>query len=200
MKKIVIIALFILVIIGSVLYFFSKNMVIKNDNNLDKTQDKDIVFENPNLGLEIKNSIFEDKVTLPSSSNYNIIFKYGFEAKNVLNTFDKTFTKDMINEKLVTIKFELSEEELKNIHNKIIQLDLFNKTSKLSETGNTRLMVPCSNFYLKTQNNSISKEMSWDDCSGETKEEFKQFTDYVIKIIESKNEYKNLPAVKGGYL
>lgn len=131
------------------------------------------------------------------STNFNFIFKYGVGGGNILDTFTETYTKDMITEEPVKIDLKLSEIELQNIYNKIIELDLFNKTP-LQKSNIQR--TPCSSFYLKTEINSSQKELSWNDCNGEIKEDFNQFTDYVIKIIESKIEYQKLPPIKGGYM
>jgi len=130
----------------------------------------------------------------------NFIFKYGVGAENILNTFDKTFTKDMIMEKDVTIKFELSASDLQNISKKIKELNLLNiKPNPVSNTKVTMIRTPCSSYSLKTDIDSVQKEISWNDCNAEIKDEYKKFTDYVIKIIESKDEYKKLPKVKGVY-
>jgi len=42
--------------------------------------------------------------------------------------------------------------------------------------------------------------VSWDNCHGKISSKFQKFTDYLIKIIESKEEYKALPTPKVGYL
>jgi len=60
--------------------------------------------------------------------------------------------------------------------------------------------MPCSSYYLKAQIDSVQKELSWDDCQGEISDKLQQFTNYIIPIIESKDEYKKLPIPRGGYL
>jgi hypothetical protein len=130
----------------------------------------------------------------------NFIFKYGVHEQNILNTFDKTFTKDMIVDKNITTKLELSTSDLQNISKMITELNLFNiKPNIVSNTGVIMTSTPCFGYYLKTDIDSVQKEISWNDCNAEIKDEYKKFTDYVIKIIESKEEYKKLPEVKGGY-
>lgn len=135
--------------------------------------------------------------TNKKQEGFNFIFKYGVDAKNVLDTFAKTYEKDMVEEKSVTINFELSQSELQSIYQKIIELDLFNKTP----VENSDMQVtPCSSYYLKTEINSIQKEINWNNCNGVIKDEFNIFSDYVIKIIELKKEYQKLPPAKGGYI
>lgn len=139
---------------------------------------------------------------LPSgeSANFNLIFKYGVGAKNELNTFDQTYTKDMVMDPSVTIKFKLTDSELVNLRQKIEDLKLFDKDEKLAEGETGMMRTPCSSYYLKVQKDSVSEELPWDDCQGKISDKLQQFIDYVIPIIESKEEYKNLPVPKGGYL
>jgi len=131
-------------------------------------------------------------------TNFNLIFKYGVGAKNELNTFDQTYTKDMVMDPSVTIKFKLTDNELAGIYQKINDLKLFDKNEELTE-GNM-FVTPCSSYYLKVQIDSDQKELSWSNCRGKISDRFRQFTNYIIQIIESKEEYKKLPAPKGGYL
>lgn len=134
----------------------------------------------------------------PQSAAFNVIFKYGVGAKNELNTFAQTYTKDMIIDPSVTIPLKLADSELTGIHQKLNDLNLFNESAKPVE-GNVMVM-PCSSYYLKVQINSEQKELFWDYCRGRMSDKFQQFANYIIEIIESKEEYKKLPAPRGGYL
>jgi len=124
----------------------------------------------------------------------NLIFRYGVGAKNELNTFNNTYTKDMIMDPAVTTNLKLSNQELSNIYNKSIDLKLFEKEA--SSAAENIEVTPCSSYYLKINQN----EVSWDNCHEKISDKFQQFTDYIIQIIESKEEYKVLPAPKGLYL
>ena len=134
----------------------------------------------------------------PQSTSFNLIFKYGVGAKNELNTFAQTYTKDMVMDPSVTIKLKLTDNELTGIYQKLNDLKLFNESTKPIE-GNV-MVTPCSSYYLKVQINSEQKELSWNNCRGRISDKFQQFTSYVIQIIESKEEYKKLPTPQGGYL
>jgi hypothetical protein len=147
--------------------------------------------------------VFKQSSTPPQNppagepTNFNLIFKYGVGAKNELNTFDQTYTKDMVIDPSVTVKMVLSNNELNNIYQKINDLKLFNEST---EPEGNMMVTPCSSYYLKVQINSEQKELSWDDCRGRISDKFQQFSSYIIQIIKSKDEYKKLPAPKGGYL
>ena len=131
-------------------------------------------------------------------TNFNLIFKYGVGAKNELNTFDQTYTKDMVMDPSVTTNLKLSDSELTGIYQKIKDLKLFDESTEPIE-GNM-YVTPCSSYYLKVQIDSTQKELSWNNCRGKISDKFQQFTTYIIQIIESKEEYKKLPTPKGGYL
>jgi hypothetical protein len=130
-------------------------------------------------------------------TNFNLIFKYGVGAKNELNTFNQTYTKDMVMDPSVTVKMKLSDAELNSIYQKLNDLKLFNEST---EPKGNMMVTPCSSYYLKVQINSEQKELSWDNCRGKISDKFQQFSNYIIQIIESKEEYKNLPTSRGGYL
>ncbi len=134
----------------------------------------------------------------PQSTSFNLIFRYGVGAKNELNTFAQTYTKDKVMDPSVTIKLRLTDNELAGIYQKLNNLKLFNESTKPIE-GNV-MVTPCSSYYLKVQINSEQKELSWNNCQGRVSDKFQQFTSYIIQIIGSKEEYKKLPTPQGGYL
>lgn len=151
--------------------------------------------------------VFKQSNTQPQNlpngetSNFNFIFRYGIGAKNELNTFSKTYTKDMVIDPSVTIKFELTNNELAGIYQKINNLKLLeNNEESVEENMIVTIVSPCSSYYLKVQIDSTQKELSWNNCRGKISDKFQQFTNYIIPIIESREEYKKLPTPKGAYL
>lgn len=136
---------------------------------------------------------------LVSPSGFNLVFRYGVGAVNELDTFKQTYTKDMVMNPPVTIKFKLSDGEFLAIYQKIKDLNLFDDRTK-EPTNGFVIVTPCSSYYLKVQIDSDQKELSWNNCRGKINDRLQQFTDYIISIIESKEEYKKLPAPRGGYL
>ena len=143
----------------------------------------------------------------PGDSNFNLIFKYGVGATNELNTFNGTFTKDMIMEPSIKVKLSLSEEELDSIYQKMVEIDFFNYPDRFSVTvppGESIIMVtPYESYYFKVRYDSRVKELWWED---EIKNEnieadrLRELIELIWSIIQSKEEYKKLPPPKGGYL
>lgn len=148
--------------------------------------------------------VFKESNTQPENlpngetANFNFIFRYGIGAKNELNTFSKTYTKDMVIDPSVTIKFELTNDEIAGIYKKINRLKLLEKNEESVEEN--MIVTPCSSYYLKVQIDSTQKELSWNNCRGKISDKFQEFTNYIIPIIESREEYRELPTPNGAYL
>jgi hypothetical protein len=143
----------------------------------------------------------------PGESNFNLIFRYGIGANNELNTFDGTYTKDMILDPSITVNLSLSEEELESIYQKMVEIDFFGYPDEFSvsvppgETAWTR--TPHSSYYFKVEHESKIKELWWKDeirNNDEKADKLRGLTKLISDIIESKEEYKELPPPRGGYI
>lgn len=144
-------------------------------------------------------------------SNFNFIFKYGVNARNMLNTFEKTYRKDMIVDPFITIELSLYNEELDSIYQKMIEIDFFNYPDTFSiylPGKGYYIHTPYYSYYFKVECDSIIKELWWEDkfnyydknSKDEKSDKLKDLIKYIINIIESKREYKALPKPRGGYL
>jgi hypothetical protein len=136
-----------------------------------------------------------------SQNPVNIIFKYGVGAKNELNTFEGTYTKDLVIDNTVTTRLILSHEELRQIQQKLSDIGFFDypETFPLNDE---RWVTPQVDYYIKVQNGSTVKEVSWNDNSkidSTTEDSLGQLASFIIRIMEQKIEYKMLPPAKGGY-
>lgn len=151
-----------------------------------------------------------------ATDGFNLIFRYGVWAKNELNTFKQTFTKDMVNKRSITIKMKLSDEELVGIHQKLNEVDLFNEISsyqqklkKEQEEYEEKIAKwiepwlpfteePCSKYYIKVDIDSTKKDIQW-DCRVRVPK-VNEFLQYIYQIIESQEEYQKSPTPQAGYL
>ncbi len=136
-----------------------------------------------------------------SQNPVNIVFKFGVGAKNELNTFNGTFTKDLIIDGTTTTRLIMSQEELSQIQRNLIEMGFFNypETFPFEDVWT----APPTNYYLMVQNGSTVKELTWSTNSkldSTTEDKLNQFADLVINIIIEKPEYKMLPPPNGGYL
>ena len=52
----------------------------------------------------------------PDENTMNMIFSYGVASKNILNTFECIYTKDMVVDPSITINLQLTKSELDSIY------------------------------------------------------------------------------------
>ena len=96
----------------------------------------------------------------------NLTFKYGVTTRNVLNTFDCTYTKDLILDPPTTTSLKLTINEIDSIYNKMKQINFFNYPDILyvHVTGDTISMInPYSTYYFYVESDEMKKELFWSD-------------------------------------
>ncbi len=78
-----------------------------------------------------------DKGVSPLEIDFNILMKYGVGRRNELNTFQNTYTKDLVLDGTLTVPLVLSESDLNAIEAKLEQIDFsaIQKTCLLSQTA-----------------------------------------------------------------
>jgi hypothetical protein len=138
---------------------------------------------------------------------FNLIFKYGVTAKNELDTFKGTYTKDLILDPSITIELRLSEEEMDRIYQKMVKIDFFNYPDEFTVSvpagESVGMVTPHSTYYFKVEYNSEEKELKWEDKitnPDEKAAKLRELINLIKSIIESREEYKKLPEPKSGYL
>ena len=141
------------------------------------------------------------------TSGFNLIFKYGVMAKNELNTFEGIYTKDMVMDPSITINLSLTEEELDRIYQKMVEIDFFDYPDEFSvpveEGGLVTMVTPYSSYCFKVEYDSTVKELRWEDEIMNPNDEankLRELIQLIRDIIESKEEYKELPAPTSGYM
>ncbi len=137
-------------------------------------------------------------------SSFDIIFSYGYGVQdNKLDSIQNTFTKDMILADPITVELTLSDDELKEIEDKITELNLFE-----SDEDEAPIQVsPCEHYSITAEyntkrdnggRNKKTKSMMW-NCSQDTGPNA-EFVDFMKDLIESQEEYQALPEVEGAYM
>lgn len=150
-------------------------------------------------GLFISKQVFAEPV-------FNLVFRYGMEANNELDTFKGTYTKDMLMDSPFKVNMVLTMEDLNKIYQKMMQIGFFDYPDKFFVTipagENASEVAPHFNYYFKVEHDSKVKELWWEDkiVSNDLKaEELRGLIKLIRDIIESKQEYKELPHPRGGY-
>jgi len=143
---------------------------------------------------------------IPEDRNFNISLKYGVLARNHINTFHDTFTKDLVLNGTVTVPFSLSGDELLRIQHKLLEIDFFSypDTFVVELTDSVIGYVqPHPTYLFKVKLDSITKTLFWEDeivTNNPRAINLRAAIISIIQIIESKPEYQRLPPAKGGYI
>jgi hypothetical protein len=143
-----------------------------------------------------------------ADSDFNLILRYGVGAKNELNTFKGTYTKDMVNRPSITTRLCLTREELDAIHLKALEIDLYNFTRRMYSPPEGNVIgevTPYSTYYLEVRNGTTIKILRWSNRFTTTTEHEKYddimgLVRLIIEIVESHPEYKKLPEPTAGYV
>ena len=142
-----------------------------------------------------------------AQSDFNLIFKYGVGAKNELNTFEGTYTRDMISDPSITVPLSLTEEEQDRIYKKMVEIDFFDYPEEFSVsiTAGERvgIVTPHSSYYFEVEYDSKIKTLWWEDNiinEDEKADKLRELIQLIKDIIESKDEYQKLPEPKSGYM
>ena len=139
--------------------------------------------------------------------NFNLIFRYGVMSKNILDTFQGTFSKDMVRDPSITIDLSLSQEEMDSIYQKMVEIDFFNYPDEFKvpvpPDGLVQIVTPYSSYYFRVKYGSEIKELRWkDEIKNENikADKLRELIKLIRDIIESKEEYQKLPEPTSGYL
>ncbi len=148
---------------------------------------------------------FETKEKMPLSKpdNFNFVIKYGYQGKNKINTYNNTFTKDLVRDGTVMINLILTNDEMDYIYNEMAKIAIVNYSKKFYVPSNKEVQ-PHQNYYFKIQLNDKTKEIYWKDTDPYTKDKaadnLRNLVEKVKNIIEQKEKYKSLPKASGGYI
>lgn len=129
-------------------------------------------------------------------------FRYGVGARNILNTFQGKYTKDMIVDEAITIDFKLNKKQLKEVHDKMLEIGFFNYPEQFNPKNNSEV-TPHQSYYFKVRTGNRIKEVYWEDkhLSSDAKaKKLRELIHLIRGIIENSFEYSTIPEPRGGYL
>jgi hypothetical protein len=138
---------------------------------------------------------------------FNFILKYGVMAKNEIDTFHNTVTKDLIMDPSITISLSLTEGEMDEIYQKMVEIDFFNYPDEFKvivpEGELIHLVTPYYSYYFRVEKDAMVKELKWEDeimNPDEKADRLRELISLIRDIVESRPEYQVLPEPSGGYL
>lgn len=133
--------------------------------------------------------------------DFEIVLKYGVRTRNILDTREGTFTKDLILDPPVTVKLTLTERELDTIWHLIQENGFY--TLEEQSWARAKSISPEYNYTLFVHAEGYSdKEVTMTDLYSNyppNEEAFFNITKKIVSIIENKPAYKALPKPRGGY-
>ena len=142
------------------------------------------------------------------NTSFNFIFKYGVGAGNILDTFENSYTRDMVIDPPERTKMVLTDHEMNSIYAKMRDIGFFDYPVQFSipmpKEGSVGMVTPHQTYYFKVTVGTQSKELTWEDniitVKSEPADKLRELITLILKIIEAKPEYKTLPTPRGGYI
>lgn len=143
---------------------------------------------------------YGENLELPEDmpDDFNFSLKYGYEAADEMNTYDDTYTKNLINDGVKTIDFTLTDEDMELAYEELKNADILNTPDQVSEQS---CVDPHEENIVTMTVNGEDFEREW--LSAEC-DEYDERLSYAIKtihleIVEPRSEYHELPEPSGGY-
>jgi hypothetical protein len=140
-------------------------------------------------------------------ANFNFDLKYGVGAKNEIDTFHGKFTKDMVDASSITINLRLTEAEMERIYQKMVDIDFFNYPDTFTVTAApgdpTQMITPYNTYIFTVEKDSRTKTLNWNDVIRNPNDKADKLRELIVMIqrmIEAKEEYKELPSPGSAYL
>lgn len=133
--------------------------------------------------------------------DFNFSIQFGIGKKNEINTFDGTFTKDLISAGTVTTDIPFSEEEMDLIYEKMKGINILESKQLIPETIDCAV-EPAGEDEWKVLINGETIRHSVSEAYCEPTDDAKQLLelrDTILDLIKEKDSYKELPDAEGGY-
>jgi hypothetical protein len=146
-------------------------------------------------------------------SDFGFIAAYGVGARNVIDTFASTFTKDLgpPHMEVSATELRLTREELGSLYKDIVEMQStwqtftvpFAPDPDLADTGTTVFQTPHETYQLEWHAGGFDPPpMTWEDSALSSDPKAIALRDWFKKLqqmIEAKSAWKALPPMQGGY-
>ena len=145
--------------------------------------------------------------------DFNFTLSFGINGMSNIDTYNGTFTKDLVSDGTETITFVIPAEKIQEIYNmfekcKISKLpDDINAHAMESIGENARSHTPADYYTLTYTKNHKTRTITcndggpWDARKGppDAHKQLVQFINYVCEYIFSTNEYQQMSPAIGAY-
>lgn len=150
------------------------------------------------------------KVELPkaSISQFDIYYSFGVGEKNILDTKNNLYVKDMVCNSSKEYDLQLAESEKTEIYNSILENDLFNIKEEFTENCDWKVIcqevTPLSTATLKITVDDKIKTIKWSanyiDKDDPELKKFQNVVKSIRDIISQKEKDMNIEQPKCGYI
>ena len=151
------------------------------------------------------------KLEMPDDFAFSLSF--GFEGKNNIDTYNGTFTKDLVSAGTETISFLIPSDEMKKIFESFVSNNIaglpddINVEAQASMGDTASSQTPAEFFTLTYTCNQETRTIvcndggPWDGRKGPTdsRNRLVTFVDYVREYVFSSDEYKEMSPQVGAY-
>lgn len=149
-----------------------------------------------NSPTHVESSVMPKK--MPDDFAFSV--SYGVGSKNIIDTYKGTVVKDLIAAGTAEADVTFSKEEMETIYQRMLDIDVLGNKKFIDKTNCLR--EPHGDDYWDIRVNGSKKDIHISDEYCELTEDAKQFIElrnFIIDIVEGKEEYIALPATEGGY-
>ncbi len=138
---------------------------------------------------------------MPDEQFVKLLFRYGFG--DTLDTFNRTYTKDLILDGSITVPFWLTKAEQDSVLTQLEQADFFNLPDTIPSLQGVVVQPDPGLQLLRVQLEGRVKTVVWFppiDQELKAGQRILRLFKSIETIIQAKPEYKELPPARGGYL
>ncbi|WP_019909568.1 hypothetical protein [Paenibacillus sp. HW567] len=142
-------------------------------------------------------------VAMPEQKPADFAFsvRYGVTAKNEINTFNGTVTKDLVSSGTATANLKLTDAEMTDIYNRMRELNVLGEL-KLEVEDKACAQVPYVEEHWLIQINGEQRPLDWSEehCQiPSDARKLKELRNVIVELVTSRSEYQALPEAVGGY-
>lgn len=139
-------------------------------------------------------------------SDFGFRFERGACFSDVLDTFEGTFTKDLVPDPPVTIPLRMSSEQMQAVYAKMVEMDFFGYPAVFAiatpTSGLMTIQTPAERYRIVVTSGGASKTLEWvdeivDPTSREA-DDLRALFDMIEGMITASPQYQQLPERSGG--
>lgn len=150
-------------------------------------------------GCSSQSSNHQDPDSMPEDFAFSV--SYGIGSKNRIDTYSHKVVKDLIADGKAEATITFSKAEMQTIYRRMMDIDVFGEKKLIADTGCFR--QPSSDDYWKIRIGGVEKTMHITTQYCELTDDAQAFMDlrnFVVEMVEGKEEYTALPEPNGAYL